>query len=237
MKLKLNHDILRVSENILIATDNSGSIGEKEFDQVKIPYNRVAYYLFRVAYMESLAAGASPKAILLNNFNGDSAWEKLIDGLKKAFDELEIPMLTIEGSTESNFELKESATSLSIIGVEVQTESIEWSNQLKEAYSIAVIGEPFVGEEVVIHEEELPSLKKFHHLAKREEVLALIPVGSKGIESAIREISPDLSVRFPERINVKKSAGPATSYIVLYKKGFDLNFKKELEERIFKGSW
>ncbi|MDN6196063.1 MAG: hypothetical protein L0I93_06205, partial [Atopostipes suicloacalis] len=146
MKLKLNYDTLKVSENILIATDNSGSIGEKESDQVKISYDRVAYYLFRVAYMESLAAGVRPKAILLNNFNGDSAWEKLIDGLKKAFDELEIPLLKIEGSTESNFELKESATSLSIIGEEIQTERIEWRNQLKEDYDIAVIGEPFVGE-------------------------------------------------------------------------------------------
>lgn len=237
MKLKIKHDILKLSGNLLISSDNSGSIGEKEWDQVKISYDRVAYYLFRVAYMEILAAGGSPEAILLNNFNGDAAWPKLMMGIEKAFKELEIPKLRVEGSTESNFFLKESATALSIIAQKTEEKECLWDESLKKDYDIAVIGKPLVGEEVLIYEEKLPSLKIYQFLANHEQVLAIIPIGSKGIASGMKKINQDISVQFPKDLDLKKSAGPATSYLLVYKKDFNSILEKILDEAIYRGQW
>lgn len=237
MKLKIKQDILELSGNKLIASDNSGSIGEKELDQVKISYDRVSYYLFRVAYMETLAAGGIPEAILLNNFNGDAAWSKLIEGLEKGFEELEIPKLKIDGSTESNFTLKESATALSIISQKTATDYCDWQESVKKDYDIAVIGKPLVGQEVIIHEDRLPSLKNYQFLANHDQVLAIIPVGSKGITSELKKIDLEISVQFPKELDLKKSAGPATSYIILYKKKFNLILNEMQEHTIFKGNW
>lgn len=237
MKLNIKHDLLKLPGKMMIASDNSGSIGEKENDQVKISYEKVAYYLFRVAYMESLAANGIPQSILLYNFNGDSAWEKLMAGLEKGFSELDLKSLEISGSTESNFELKESATSLSIVAEQLEKESIDWHSSLKEEYDIAVIGKPLVGEEVLNNEDKLPSLKTFKWLSEQEEVLLIIPVGSKGIKSEYKKINPQLKVSFSKELDLEKSAGPGTSYIVLYKKSFNLNLAQEEKKQVFKGRW
>lgn len=236
-RLKLFHDILKISEDLIIINDNSGSIGEKEWDEVNISYDRVAYYLFRVAYMESIAAGALPKSLILHNFNGDIAWPKLKEGLEKAFTELEISPLKIEGSTESNFELKESATSLLLISEIQEIDYFDWTKELKSRYDLAVIGEPLVGEEVLTKEQQLPSLKNFRWISEQEEVIAMIPVGSKGIQSELKRINPNMEITFPKELDLKKSAGPASSYIILYKKEFNLTLQNELKELVFKGIW
>ena len=46
--------------SLVIACDNSGGIGMKEGDVVKVPYEVTAYYSFRVAVMECIAAGGTP---------------------------------------------------------------------------------------------------------------------------------------------------------------------------------
>lgn len=48
---------LNDEESLVITSDNSGGIGTKEQDLVKVPYEVTGYYLFRVAVMECIAAG------------------------------------------------------------------------------------------------------------------------------------------------------------------------------------
>ncbi|MFL6559685.1 MAG: ATP-binding protein, partial [Bacillus sp. (in: firmicutes)] len=63
-------DIVRIpfngEDSLIIACDNSGAIGMKEHDLVRVPYETVAYYAFRVAVMECIAAGGVPISVLLH---------------------------------------------------------------------------------------------------------------------------------------------------------------------------
>ena len=58
-------------EDLVIAADNSGSIGEKELDDVQVPYDIVSYYAFRVAYMDCVANRGVHYAIVLQSFNDE----------------------------------------------------------------------------------------------------------------------------------------------------------------------
>src|SRR5699024_3543619 len=103
-------------EELVIASDNIVAIGMKSLDDVTIPYNVVSYYAFRVVYMDCFEAGVKPFAISLMNFNGDEVWEELLHGIDKGVNELQIHDLPITGSTETNFTLQQSATSITILG-------------------------------------------------------------------------------------------------------------------------
>ena len=71
------------TEMLIITSDNSGAIGQKEHDQVSVPYEVVAYYAFRVAVMENIALGGVPVSIVMHNFCGDREWEALVSGVER----------------------------------------------------------------------------------------------------------------------------------------------------------
>lgn len=239
VKLKIAHDALLLPSvpPLVIATDNSGAIGEKEFDAVSVPYAVVGYYLLRVVLMECVAAGGHPEALILQSFNGDQAWAPLVNGIHQGLAEANIPSLPLTGSTESNFELKQSATSLSLIGQQKYTADQPFTEKITTDYQIAVIGKPLVGEEVLQKPADIASLKSFIWLSQQSEVAALLPVGSKGIRVALEKVTPNLSVQFPAELDVNKSSGPATCYLVIYEKDFYQTMATMLSEPFYSGLW
>src|SRR5699024_10275572 len=146
---QMNHDALIIplndTEELVVASDNSGSIGKKPFDEISVPYDIVGYSVFRVAYMECAAAGGVPCSIIMHNFNGDDVWGSLINGIRRRFTELGIQELPITGSTESNFILKQSATSMTILGKRPRKEV---DRRFNRHCHVAIIGKPLVGNEV-----------------------------------------------------------------------------------------
>lgn len=239
VKLKIQHDALtlHLAEPLLVATDNSGAIGEKELDIISVPYEIVAYYLFRVVLMECVAAGGHPEALVLQNFNGDAAWSSLLRGIHKGLEEANIPSLPITGSSESNFALNQSATSLSLVGRKKYTADQLFDDKLKTDYRIAVVGKPLVGDELLEYPEDIASLKSFIWLSHQTKVAALIPVGSKGIQGELEKVAQNLSVQFPKDLALDKSAGPSTCYLVIYQKDFRETMETQLSEPIYVGSW
>lgn len=239
VKLKIEHDSMQMNlnETMIIATDNSGAIGEKELDIVKVPYDVVAYYLFRVVFMECVAANGHPEMLILQNFNGDTAWEPLLKGIEKGLDEVKISTLPITGSSESNFNLKQSATSLSLIGRQLPQNYQIWEEGLTNLYDIAVVGKPLVGDELFQFPEKIAQLEGFNWLSKQPEVVGLIPVGSKGIQTELNKLNKNILLQFPEELNLEKSAGPSTCYIVVYQKEFQNKLEEELSDPISKGVW
>src|SRR5690625_6557962 len=85
-------------------------------DDVRVSYDVVSYFNFRVAWMECVAAGAKPIAAILHNFAGDAVWDQLIKGIQRGMTELKIKDLEITGSTETNFPLIQSAVGMNVIG-------------------------------------------------------------------------------------------------------------------------
>ena len=210
---------LNAEEELVIATDNSGAIGMHEQDEVHVPYDVVAYYNFRVAWMECVAAGAEPFSVVIHNFSGDEAWEQLLAGIHRGVKELAIPNLEITGSTETNFQLLQSAIGMAIIGKrhkkKRQTSLRKYDPEKMEA---AVIGKPLVGNEVIKNPQSVAPLSLFKWLARQHGVISLLPVGSKGILYELGQLFSRQALEFSVDLPMTKTSGPATCFIAVYEK-------------------
>ncbi|GIN63498.1 hypothetical protein J27TS8_34910 [Robertmurraya siralis] len=195
-------------DSLVITTDNSGGIGMKGHDLVKVAYDIVGYFSFRVAVMECLAAGAKPFAVAIHNFCGEDEWEELVVGVEKGLSELGIRDIQITGSTESNFPLMQSAVGLNVIGMATEI------NRLPESSEVALIGLPLVGNEVMEFADQVAPLSLFYQLSLREDV-TVWPIGSKGIAYELEKLN---FVKTSDGIDFFKSGGPATSFLLMYPK-------------------
>jgi hypothetical protein len=214
------------TETLIIASDNSGGIGMKKGDIVSVPYETTAYYSFRVAVMECIAAGGEPISVVLSNFCGDEAWEKLKNGIQRGLDELHLENVLITGSTESNFLLQQSAIGIMVLGRKLPGK-IEVIN-MNEKSKIAIIGMPLVGNEVIEQDDQIAPLPLFQKTCKLEGV-SVWPVGSKGILSELNRMFKNqrfLKDQVISDVDVMKSSGPATCYIVLYQENAETELKK-----------
>jgi hypothetical protein len=216
-------DVLKVpishSETLIIACDNSGGIGMKEQDVVKVPYEVTAYYSFRVAVMECMAAGAKPIAVTLQNFCGEVAWDDICSGVLAGQKELGLD-LPITGSTESNLPLVQSALGMIVIG--------KWkgSAEIKRMRKVAIIGKPLVGYEVIEKADQIAPLSLFKAVCEYEDVVVL-PVGSKGIAYEWRKLSDTaIPTSLRSQINVETSAGPSTCFLISYPDHLEAELRK-----------
>jgi hypothetical protein len=203
-------------DSLIIACDNSGAIGLKEQDLVHVPYETVAYYSFRVAVMECIAAGGEPISVVLHNFCGNEPWDELVCGIQKGLSELNLSDVLITGSTESNFSLMQSALGLVVIGKKVTAQSTEmtYTKQLR----FAVVGMPLVGDEVIENKYHVAPLSVFQEISKVSDVM-IWPVGSKGILYEITQMFPNQEFSQEmviTNVDILKSAGPATCFLAVY---------------------
>ncbi|MGF6950661.1 hypothetical protein QF028_003166 [Neobacillus sp. B4I6] len=206
-------------DSLIIACDNSGAIGLKEQDLVQVPYETVAYYSFRVAVMECMAAGGEPISVVLHNFCGNEPWDELVSGIQNGLQELKLSDVRITGSTESNFSLMQSALGLVVLGKKsiARTTELAYSNQLK----FAVVGRPLVGNEVIEQKDQVAPLSDFQMISKIQDVMVW-PVGSRGILYEINQMFPNEEVSKEmviTNVDILKSAGPATCFLAVYDPG------------------
>lgn len=214
-------------EKVVIASDNSGSIGLKELDMVKVPYEVVGYYTLRVAMMECICAGAEPKAVILANFCGDEAWEGLEKGIQKGLKELELSNISISGSTESNFSLIQSAIGLTVLGKRKEHKPLE-AIPFQKNTRVAVIGLPLVGNEVIEQEYEVAPLAMVKEMCELDEVV-LLPVGSKGILYELNQMFINRMFKGSDIDCVPdlyKTSGPSTCFLAAFPDDVTSSVKK-----------
>ncbi|MDR4947775.1 ATP-binding protein [Neobacillus cucumis] len=212
--------------NLIVASDNSGAIGMKKDDLVFVPYETVAYYSFRVAVMECMAAGGDPISVILHNFCGNEAWEKLTSGIQRGVGELQLKNVPITGSTESNFTMHQSAIGIIVLGKKQigKMEEIIFNEQSK----IAIIGNPLVGNEVIEQEDQIAPLPIFQKISRLEGI-GVWPVGSKGIQFELNQMVKNktfLKEQIITDIDIVKSSGPATCFLVTYQENREEEIKK-----------
>lgn len=204
-------------ETLVVASDNSGAIGLKQQDTVQVPYDIVGYYIFRVAALECYCAGASPKAVILQNFCGDEAWEGLVKGITRGLQEVSVPDVPISGSTESNFSLVQSAVGLTVIGK--RTNDVAMSAiPFLENTKVAVIGLPLVGKEVIEQGKEIAPLQLVKELSQLEEAV-LLPIGSKGVLYKLNRLFSNrtfLKNEVHSVIDLEKTSGPSTCCLIAF---------------------
>jgi hypothetical protein len=207
---------LTEEENLVIASDNSGSIGIKNDDAVQVPYKMVAYYLFRVAVMECISAAGKPFAVVIQNFCGDKAWHELIEGIEQGISELGKLDIQITGSTETNFVMNQSAVGLTVLGkkrANVHCDKLKYHLGI----SIAVIGSPLVGQELLEMEEQVVPLSVFMEVCSIEDVVT-IPVGSRGILHELNTLfegTPFTEQNVDSTVHLTKSSGPSTCFVAV----------------------
>ena len=217
---------LNSQESLIIASDNSGSIGMKADDHVQVSYETVAYYSFRVAAMECISAGGELVSVVLHNYCGDDSWSELVNGVQIGLAELKLGDIPITGSTESNFQLRQSAVGLVVLGkkpLDKMTEKI-FSNDLK----FAIIGKPLVGNEVIDFPNEIVPLSTFREVSNLLDIM-IWPVGSKGILFEFNKMFPskEFSMEMLDtNIDVLKSSGPATCFIVAFEENQEEALKR-----------
>ncbi|RYL88137.1 ATP-binding protein [Sporolactobacillus sp. THM19-2] len=214
---------LTEDESMIVAVDNSGAVGMKAQDEVQVPYAVVSYFAFRTAVMECISAGGHPFIVIIHNFCGNDAWAELVTGVKKGLKELNFMDVQITGSTETNFQLKQSTIGLTVLGKKAMG-GVEVPLNIKKQ-RVAVIGSPLVGEAVRDRPEEIASLHLFDSIAQISGV-TLFPVGSKGI---LYELNQAFSENMNDRqvqtdVDIMQSSGPSTCFIAIY--------PKKLEDRI-----
>ncbi|WP_404451245.1 ATP-binding protein [Virgibacillus necropolis] len=216
-------------EEIIIASDNSGGIGMKQLDKVPVAYETVSYYSFRVAFMECVAVGALPFSVVIQNFNGDRAWSTLVAGVEQGMKEIGIDDLSITGSTETNMTLMQSAVGITVLGKRKKKQELipSYTNTV----NVAIIGKPLVGTEVINQNEAIAPLNLFQWCCVQESVLVVLPVGSKGILHELKELFAYQSLRFASGLDMKKSSGPSTCFIIVYLQTVD----KEVQQKA--GKW
>ncbi|WP_332646833.1 hypothetical protein [Lysinibacillus sp. 54212] len=210
------------NESTVITIDNSGCIGNKDEDLVKVPNEITGYFLARVTILEQWCAGAEPAQLLLANFSGEKAWEEYIDGISQVFEQIDQPMPPLSGSTESNFHALQSAVSLTMIGEKVRQPSLENCHYY-------VVGKPLVGQEVMDDRKSIASLKELSTLIGNGIIQCIWPTGSKGIGA---EISRVLGVGYTCLCDLNKSAGPSTAVIVAVKEKDISRFKEMISSPI-----
>lgn len=210
---------LNDEETLVLASDNSGGIGEKQADTVRVPYNVVGYYSFRVAVMECMAARATPVSVVIHNFCGDSGWGALTAGIQKGIDELAFDEIQLTGSTESNFTLLQSAVGMLVIGKRANSVDDEWL--FDHHKKVAVIGSPLVGDEVIDQADLVAPLTLFQWCCNQSGIEMILPIGSKGILYELNQLFQGQSELLTEKdvageIDIRKSSGPATCFIIAY---------------------
>lgn len=221
-------DVIRIplqkETSLIIASDNSGGVGMKPGDLVHVPYEQVAYYSFRVAVMECIAAGGVPVAVVLHNFCGNEPWKDMLRGINRGLQELHLQEVPITGSTESNFSLSQSALGLLVLGQ--QQPDIATEIPYREQWQYAVIGSPLVGNEVIEKESQIAPLGVFQQICRLHHV-TVWPVGSKGIQYELNQMDPEAAFnKVTGDIDVVKSSGPATCFICAFPPDLEKTIKQ-----------
>ena len=143
-----------IGNGFIVTTDNSGGIGEKLQDIVNVPDRVTAYFAARVALLEQWASHAEPVSILIHNFSGSASWGNYVAGVTDLFHEAGLEVPPINGSSETNMELVQSAMAVTMIGKKMAAPTQE--NSAWFTY-----GTPLVGDEVRNRADEIASVRAY----------------------------------------------------------------------------
>lgn len=195
--------------NLVITSDNSGAIGEKELDVVRVPDDVTSYYSTRVTLLEQLANQAIPKEIILLNFTSEEAWDKYVTGITRVFDEVQMTVPAISGSTETNMPTLQSGFGITMLG-----EKQRPFPNLSELHWFTY-GLPLVGEQLLQNVHQIANLQIIVEALKNQHITQVIPLGSKGLQKELEQLDLFNVVDLKNvPYDITASAGPSTMVLI-----------------------
>ncbi len=212
---------------VVIAVDSFGGIGPKEHDVVKFSPEDWAVALLRVPLMEVIATGARP--ILVIDALGveyDPTGKMVIDSLKRELARIGYSDVPMNGSTEDNIPVNASAAGIVVLGEVEKEKFYPGSSHIGD--SLFVVGIPKSGpdEEVDLkNDTEIPDILDLIKFREMEGIHDILPVGSHGILYEAQELAKSahlkLSLSPHVAVDIKKSAGPSTCFLISTSLEFD----------------
>jgi selenophosphate synthetase-related protein len=204
---------------IVVGSTSSGAVGPKSMDKVKVEGRVLGKFLARVALMDVTATGAFPLLLSVTlGVENEPTGHEIIEGIKKeaTFLGLEPNQVLLE-NTEDNFETVQTGAGLTVVGFANEEELRLGKTQPGDI--VVAVGKPKVGDEVIPAEAkgEIADLKNVMQLSQKY-VHDIVPVGTFGIAYEARmmayAVGRQLKIAENPKIDLEKSAGPATSILV-----------------------
>lgn len=197
---------------VTFACDTLGAIGEKEQDLLHVSPVVGGQYAARVCLNETVAIGAVPLAVLSLVCNEwTPTGQRVLEGIRVELAAGGWEHVPVHGSTEENFPTPMTAFGLCVVA---ETARLHW-RQTHPGDRLCLLGRPYVGEEVLAHEDALLTPQHIPRLFARHEIGDFLPCGSRGIQHEISVLERETGLRVTlndtlDQLLLAKSAGPAT---------------------------
>lgn len=222
MNIKKVRDLIIISideeKAMVIACDSCGSIGNKEYDVLKVEPFITGKYGVRVGLLEVMAANAQVVTVIDNVCaEMEPTGREIIRGIESELSNASLTNVALGGSTEENFPAYSTGLGVTVIGI-VNKKDIK-VNSIKKGGVVYSIGIPKVGSELNYYDDkDIFQYNTLKELLSKEGVYEIVPVGSKGILYEVQELARGNSRTFTlecdSNIDIHRSAGPATVAIV-----------------------
>ncbi len=213
--IHLNEDFL-----LVIAVDSDGAIGPKPGDVVRVDGKVAGRMAVRVPLMEILACGATPIAAFDSlAVEMNPTGKSIIEGIRQELISTGMPKtFPLSGSTEDNISTNQTGIGVTILGIVHKRDFRPGSSRPSDL--LLCLGIPKSGPQDTVTVDD-PSIAtgadilKMRHI---EGVHDILPIGSKGILYEAGELAKTAGLAAAidpeERLDMKKSAGPSTCFIL-----------------------
>ncbi|WP_042349376.1 AIR synthase related protein [Bacillus massiliigorillae] len=224
---------------LVTAVDISASIGEKEHDVLSVPPELTGKLTTRVALLEVLASGA--EVVAISNVVGvemNPTGKRIIRGIQEELHSAGLAHLELNGSTEENMTTSQTSVGVFVTGYSPRQQLK--LNNIKNGATLLGIGEPRMGQALLEKPNLEVSYQLVRELVKSQDILELVPVGSKGIRYEASNLADLNGYHFNEfaKCNpewLDQSAGPATALIIAVQNESVTAFVKKYPEAYLLG--
>lgn len=205
---------------IVVGSTSSGAVGPKSMDKVKVEGRVLGKFLARVALMDVTATGAFPLLLSVTlGVENEPTGHEIIEGIRKEATFLGLePNQVLMENTEDNFETVQTGAGLTVVGFANEEELR--LGKTRPGDIVVAVGKPKVGDEVIPAEArgEIADLKNVMQLSQKKYVHDIVPVGTFGIAYEARmmayAVGRQMKIAENPKIDLEKSAGPATTVLV-----------------------
>lgn len=208
-------------KSLVIACDSNASIGEKESDYKKAPYEEVAISAMKVPFMEVMATGAKPFLVVDNLcVEMESAGKNIISNMKAELNRRGYGnSVHLTGSTEDNMPTKQTGIGVTVIGYLDKNDSR--IGKTLQGDKIVCVGIPKSGvydyDSYSEYDDDIANIGTVNKLLALPYVHEILPVGSKGAWYEAQQLCETSGLKCKKvacnKIDAKRSAGSSTAVL------------------------
>lgn len=203
---------------LAVACDSCAGAGDKPGDTVPATPYVVGRFTCRVPLLEVLAVGAQPILVVATmGVEPEPAGVRMLAGIR---DEARLAGVADDGilvSTEKNIPVSQTALGVTVLA-HAEAGSLRYGRG-QPGQTVVAVGNPKVGPEVHLDDPEIADIPTLRLALDFPLVGDAIPVGSRGIAAEASKLARRAGLHFrplpgPATVDLVKSAGPATCFLV-----------------------